>query len=163
MKWDYILSDDWNRVFLHESGHALMAVLEGIPCYGVFFQNDVKKACTLIQPLPNPSQYTHGQYLFLAAGSAAEMTKYSNPDFNGTRADRKLFGTASYPEGIAAAHKVLAGKSELLKLLHARITVNYKQAGSDFKRLTQCDKSIGNAVKKVGVLLSKIELYDITK
>ena len=45
-QWEFV-SSKWDRIFLHEAGHALMAVLQGIVCYGIAFRNDKDTACTL--------------------------------------------------------------------------------------------------------------------
>ena len=32
-----LLEEKWGRVLVHESGHALMAVLKGIHCHGIYY------------------------------------------------------------------------------------------------------------------------------
>jgi hypothetical protein len=44
---DETMEAEWERAFAHESGHALMAVLQGIPCHGICFEKDSGKFCTL--------------------------------------------------------------------------------------------------------------------
>lgn len=63
---------DWERAFAHESGHALMAVLQGIPCHGICFERDSGKFRTLT-PLPSPGELSKKDYLVFAASTAAEI------------------------------------------------------------------------------------------
>jgi hypothetical protein len=163
-QWEIASSSNWKRIFLHESGHALMAVLQAIPCYGIFYRGDKDTACALTPPLPAHSLYSKGHYLFLAAGSGAEATKYTGMSFFGSRADRKLFGgtPAQFSQSVEEAYNIFLGKLDLLTAVASKVQANFDQAGSDFKRLPQCEKSIENVQMKVGVLLSEAELNDIT-
>lgn len=142
-----------------------MAILQGIPCYGIFFLRDVKKACTLIQPLPQPSEYSEAHYLFLAAGSAAELIRFGNIDHAGSISDRKFFGkplTISFEQSRYEATVILAAKAMQLNRLISEVTQNYEQADCDFNRLAECEMKIDGAIKKVGILLSDLELKEIS-
>jgi hypothetical protein len=48
------MEEEWERPLVHESGHALIAVLEGIPCYGICFEKGegIARLCALIAPPP---------------------------------------------------------------------------------------------------------------
>jgi len=156
---------DWNRAFVHESGHTIMAILQGIPCYGIFFLSDSKKACTLIPPLPKQSEYSEAHCLFLAAGSAAELVRFGSIDHAGSISDRKLFGESlrtSFERSCDKAAVILASNAERLNRLVSKVTQNYEQADCDFNRLAECEMKIDVIVKKVGVLLSDVELKEIS-
>jgi hypothetical protein len=140
-----------------------MAILRGINCYGIFFLRDIKKACTLIPPLPHPSECSAAHYLFLAAGSAAEAVKFGTIDYAGSISDRKLFGkplTTSFRQSRDEATAILVGKTEHLMRLVLRVKQNYEQAGCDFNRLAEREVKIEGATKKAGVLLSDVELTE---
>ncbi len=79
--WEKIMEKEWGRPIVHESGHALMAVIQEIPCRGIAKQRaaDGGRFCTLVaqQTLNSKSP---GYFLFLAAGAAAEELIYGNYD-----------------------------------------------------------------------------------
>jgi hypothetical protein len=160
--WE-IVTPHWNRVFLHESGHALMAVLQGVTCYGIAYLSEKDVAFTPVPPLP--VQKTDAHRLFLGAGSAAEATKYSGMSFFGAKDDRKQHGgtTAQFNQSVEGAYNILLGQLDILEALASKVQSNFERAGSDFSKLPQCDMRIDNVVKKVGVLLPVAELNDITK
>ncbi len=76
---------EWERAFAHESGHALMAVLQGIPCHGICFEKDSGKFCTLT-PLPSCGELSKKDYLFFAASTAAELLlcRFADPEVAST-------------------------------------------------------------------------------
>jgi hypothetical protein len=160
--WE-LVAPHWSRVFLHESGHALMAVRQGVTCYGVAYRSDKDTAFTSVPPLP--TQKTDAHRLFLGAGSAAEATKYSGMSFFGAKDDRKQHGgtTAQFNQSVEGAYNILLTELKTLKAIAAKIQANFEQASSDFTKLPQCDMRIDNTVQKVGILLSADELNDITK
>jgi hypothetical protein len=134
-----------------------------LTCYGIFFQKDAKKACTLTPPLPLRSEYSNAHYLFLAAGSAAESIRFRSPDYVGSIADRKLFGrpkTTSFEQSRREAAAILADKAEELNRLVIKVTQNYEKADCDFSRLAESQMEIDGVIKKVGVLLSDVELIE---
>jgi len=160
--WE-IVDPHWGRVFLHESGHALMAVLRRMPCYGIAYLREKDTAVTLVQPLP--AQKADSDRLFLGAGSAAEATKYSGMSFFGAKDDRRRHGgtPAQFNQSVETAYDILLGRLETLRNLVSRVQSNFEQAGQEFDKLPQCDVRIDNVLKKVGMLLSEAELRDITK
>jgi hypothetical protein len=154
---------EWRRVFVHESGHALMAILQGITCYGIFFLKDAKKACTLTPPLPPRSEYSKAHYLFLAAGSAAESIRFGSIDHAASLADRRAFGkplTTSFERSRDEGALILSGQAERLMRLVLKVTENYEQAHCDTNRLEECEVEIDGVIKKVGVLLSYVQLRE---
>jgi hypothetical protein len=61
-----LLERNWGRALVHESGHAIMAVLEGIECRGICYNKTLNKFCAVTM-LPPDSQYNKKHYLFLTA------------------------------------------------------------------------------------------------
>lgn len=57
---------------VHESGHALMALLKGFPCHGICFGRYEGKFCVLLGEIPK-DQSRKDYYLASAAGVAAEL------------------------------------------------------------------------------------------
>ena len=112
--WE-LVAPHWNRVFLHESGHALMAVLQDITCYGVAYRSDKDTASTSVPPLPTQKTDAHRLFLGAGAGSAAEATKYSGMSFFGAKDDRKQHGVTP------AQYNILLTELETLKeAIHLR-------------------------------------------
>ena len=160
-QWE-IAPPHWKRVFLHECGHALMAVLQGIPCYGIAYLTEKDSAVTLVKPLPG--QKTDSHRLFLGSGSAAEATRYSGMSFFGARDDRKQHGgsSAQFNQSVENAYNVLLEQLEKLKNLASRVQTNFEQADSQFDKLPQSDVQVDGVTRKVGMLLTETELNDVT-
>jgi hypothetical protein len=162
LNWEVEMEKRWGRAFVHESGHAIMAILHGIPCHGICceFQNDGVKFCALAD-LPIPSLYTKGHYLFLTAGSAAEQIVYGNRDEDAAKSDVRDFANAGAPplqESIDAAHSILSSKTRQLKRLVSKLKAKMRQANFDVGNLPEV--GMNGSVKRYGVLLSKQELED---
>src|SRR5712671_6633242 len=124
------MEEEWGRAFVHESGHALMAVLQGIPCYGIYYEKDSRKFCALIEPLPPPAHFSKKHYLFLAASSAAEQIKYGDQDDDGAKSDRADFeslGAPTFQETLDEARVVLLGKARQLKRLVSKLKAKVRQ------------------------------------
>ena len=158
--WEKKLEDEWGRALVHESGHALMAVLQGIVCHGIYFLKDGKKACALINPLPQPSEYSRKHYLFLAAGSAAEQITLGDQDYVASKSDRLLYGNhtaPSFEESVREACAILLGNARHLMRLVSTMKENIRQADYNFSHLPERDVYIDGVLKKPAVLLSDKE------
>jgi hypothetical protein len=137
--WEQRMEEEWGHAFVHESGHALMATLQEIRCYGVYYQRSEKggKFCTLIPPKP-PIERTNKDYLFLAAGCAAENLIYKGHDEEAAGADRKDFDLPDSPlfdGALADASKVLFAKRRHLKRLVSMLKAKVRQVDYDLDRL----------------------------
>lgn len=139
-----------------------MAVLQGIPCYGIAYLTEKDSAVTLVKPLP--AQKTDSHRLFLGSGSAAEATRYSGMSFFGARDDRKQHGgsSAQFNQSVENAYNVLLEQLEKLKNLASRVQTNFEQADSQFDKLPQSDVQVDGVTRKVGMLLTETELNDVT-
>jgi hypothetical protein len=95
--WNKVMEETWGRALVHESGHALVAALEGIHCEGIYYDKGAHKFCALIAPLPPPDQMNKGHYRFLLASSAAEDAIYGDHDEAGATSDRSFFQNPGAP------------------------------------------------------------------
>jgi hypothetical protein len=160
---DAKMEREWGRAFVHESGHALMAVLQEIPCHGIFyeFHDDKGKFCTLAD-LPTPAEYSKGHYLFLTASTAAELVIYGNQDDDAAKSDRASFGNSGAPplqETIDEAQTIVSARKRHIKNLVAQLKANMRQADYDVGRLPEITKND----KRYAVLLPKEEVEALVR
>jgi hypothetical protein len=161
--WNKVLEETWGRALVHESGHALMAVLQGIPCHGVHFDKTANRFCA-ITDLPPESEYSNKHYLFLTASSAAELVVYGNQDEDGAKSDRMSFQNAGAPslqDTLSEAHAVLLGKKRQLKRLVSKLKAKCREV--DLNLIALPETGMDGSDHKFGVLLSKQELEDAVR
>jgi hypothetical protein len=106
-------------IFVHESGHAAMAVLQGLPCSGIFLhsESDGSKFCCVATP---HEPLTKGDYLEAAAGVAAELIFYEEFDVSRADSDRQVFekqGAPRWDEMVGEARIILRAEREKLQIL----------------------------------------------
>ena len=160
VNWEQKMEQEWGRAFVHESGHALMAVLQGILCQGIYYQRTEKggKFCTLIPP-KQPSERTKEDYLFLAAGAAAEKLVYGDNDENAAGADKRDFDQPDSPafdECLNEASEILSSKRRHLKRLRSMLKTTVRNVDYDLDRLTEL--GMDGSDQRYLMLLSKEEL-----
>jgi hypothetical protein len=169
---------EWERAFAHESGHALMAVLQGIPCHGICFEKDSGTFCTLT-PLPSPGELSKKDYLFFAASTAAELLlcRFAVPDALdaiehteaastswtqlGAASDSNYFqapGAPSREETVGEALTILLSRTKQLQRLASLLKNKVRESDYDLSRLPVMGRE--GSGKKFAVLLSKKELED---
>ena len=158
--WEQRMEEEWGHALVHESGHALMATLQEILCHGVYYQRSEKggKFCTLIPPNP-ADERTKKDYLFLAAGSAAENLIYKDHDEAAAGADRKDFDLPDSPvfdEAVEDASRILCSKRRYLKRLISMLKAKARQVDFDLSRLPEI--GMDGSEQRYSVLLSKKEL-----
>jgi len=158
--WEQKMEEEWGRAFVHESGHARMATLQEIPCHGVFYQRSEKggKFCTLIPPKP-PTERTKKDYLFLAAGSAAENLVYKSHNEDAARTDKKDFelpDSPAFDETVEDAARLLCSKRRHLKRLISMLKAKVRQADYDLDRLPAV--GVNGSDQRYLTLLTKEEL-----
>jgi len=159
------MEKEWGRAFVHESGHAVMATLQEIPCHGVYYQRSEKggKFCTLIPPKPAPER-TQKDYLFLAAGSAAENLIYKDHDEEAAGADRKDFDLPDSPvfdEVVEHASRILRAKRRHLKRLISMLKARVRQVDYDLDRLPEV--GMDGSDQRYLRLLAKEELEEAVR
>jgi hypothetical protein len=106
-------------IFVHESGHAVMAVLQGLPCSGIFLhsESDGVRFCCVATP---NEPLTKGDYLEAAAGVGAELILYEKFDASRADSDRRVFekpGAPPWDEMVEEARIVLRTEREKLLIL----------------------------------------------
>src|SRR5258708_19899681 len=94
--WNKVLEEKWGHPLAHESGQALAAILQGIPCYGIYWKKGlgVGKFCALS---PDPAEFNRRNFVFMAAGSAAELLTYVSFDKDLSRPDNNPFAPTDPP------------------------------------------------------------------
>jgi hypothetical protein len=161
--WNKVLEETWGRALVHESGHALMAVLQGIPCHGIHFDKTANKFCA-ITDLPPESEYSNKHYLFLTASSAAELVVYGDQDEDGAKSDRMSFQNAGAPslqDTLHEAHAVLLGNKRQLKRLVSKLKAKCREVDLNLTALPET--GMDGSDHKFGVLLPKQELEDAVR
>jgi hypothetical protein len=155
--------EDWLRAFTHESGHAVMAAVQSVQCYGVFLRKSPLKATALVAPLPQPSEQTNGHRLFLAAGSAAETIILGNASLPGSKEDRKIFGnpqSTTFDEKVTEAEQILLHLKAQTERLASRLNDIYQKSGGDFSGFRSQLANLGEGVIDHRVLLNEDELKE---
>ena len=151
-------ASDVEQALVHESGHALMAVLQGITCLGICFDREEEKFCALGPPPKPPEQWSRQDYLFSAAGVAAEKVIYGRDhDSGGAGADQKDFESSNAPpfeQTVSEAYEILSGEDMKLKRLTSRLMARVKGLGFNFMSLPRTEAN----GKRFPVLLNREEL-----
>jgi len=159
--------EELKRVALHESGHAVMAVIQSIPCHGVFFAyeptevlaaGEIKgKFCV---PVSNSTPLKKADYLQAAAGAGAERLFFGNYEQVGSRADRVGFNATGVPEWEAAVEEamtILEGKkekitviAELFELIHKHVAIDdWPDRGMDGSTTRFREMMSGEVVRQI--------------
>lgn len=153
------MEQEWGPVLAHESGHALMAILYGIPCHGICFEKGVDggRFCALLGQ--SHAEKSQRDYLVSAAGVAAELLIYPNRTSEGAGADRADFDSSqapSFEETVSRAQAILAReKSKLDRLI---TTLNARLSSVDFDRSRLPEVGMDGSSKRYLILLSEDEV-----
>ena len=151
------LEEDEGRVLVHESGHALMAALQGILCHGIYSNKSNGQLCALADVPRDPADYNHKDYLFVAASSAAELILLGNQSDEGSQSDHKDFagpGAPSLQEAIEEAQTILSSNKRKLKRLVSKLKAKLKVVDYDLDLLPETDMD-GTDVKFAVLLLNQ--------
>jgi hypothetical protein len=163
-------SDELERVAIHESGHAVMAVIQGIPCRGVFFAyepsevgvaGDVRggRFCT---PVGNSPPWKKSDYLQATAGAAAEKLFFKGYNRRASLNDREMFSSAGAPEWDATvdeAKMILAKNSEIISKMAT--TIIYKHQNIPMKLWP--DRGMSGKSTRFKQILSEEEVIQIAR
>ncbi len=157
MDWEQKMEQEWGAVFAHESGHALMALLKGIPCHGIYFERGGGKFCAVFA---SPSdKWRNEDYLVSAAGVAAELLVYRNQNSDGAAADRADFASPNAPsfdEKVKEACLILSVEMVTLKRIISSLKARVRSVGFDLSCLPEVGMD-GNDNRYL-TLLGKAEL-----
>jgi hypothetical protein len=166
LNWQDEMNGDWSHAYIHESGHAVMAALQTIRCYGIFLLQGTIKACALIDPLPQPLALSNELRLFLASGSAAERICFGNADLQGSGDDRRLFGNpkgVTFDDKVIEAEAILLNEKPTIERLASRLHEIVKKANGDFNGFRPQQAGMGGIIRDYWVLLCKEELQEELK
>lgn len=158
--WEQRMEEEWGRAFVHESGHALMATLQELPCHGIYYQKSEKagKFCTLVPTKP-ADERTNKDYLFLAAGAAAENLIYNSHDEEAAGADKRDFDLPEAPEfddAFKDASGILLAKKRHIKRLVSMLKAKVRRVDFDLGRLPEI--GMDGSQQRYSVMLSTEEL-----
>lgn len=151
------MEQEWGPVFAHESGHALMALLQGIPCSGIYFERGDGKFCAV---LASPSDtMSNEDYLVSAAGVAAELLVYQNSNSDGAAADRADFvspDAPSFDEKVNEARLILSGEMVTLETIISILKARVRSVEFDLSCLPEV--GMDGSANRYLTLLSKEKL-----
>jgi hypothetical protein len=157
--WNKVMEATWGRALVHESGHALTAVLEGIHCDGIYYDKSAQKFSTLIGPLPPPDQMNKRHYRFLLASSAAEDAIYGDHDLSSAKSDRSHFQNPGAPpleETLDEVRTTVNGKKRQIRRIVSKMKSAIRAAGYNMAKLP--DVGVDGTTARYAVLLTKDEL-----
>ena len=163
LHWKTKTEEDWSHALIHESGHAVMAAMQAIRCYGVFLQQAKIKACTLVDPLPASLDLSNEQRLYLAAGSAAEEIFFQIPNTAASQKDRELFGNPqgiTFDQMVKSAKPILLAKKLPLEKLASQLYAMVEKANGDFSNFRVQTVDSDGIVEDYWVLLDKEDLKE---
>jgi hypothetical protein len=147
-------------VFVHESGHALVAALLSIPCDGISYQKDFDggRFCAEF-PGGHSAAVSKEECLVSAAGAAAELLVHPDRESEGAAIDREDFNESSalsFDEAMTEAHALLLKQKRKLRRLVSILKQRVRGVDFDLARLPE--KQLDG--KLYGVLLSKEDLHE---
>ena len=137
---DELLETNWGRALVHESGHALIAVLQAIPCHGIFWNKTINKFCVLADVPADFNEYSQSHFLFSTAGSAAETVIYGDKDEDAAKSDKLPFETANAPafeRVLDEAHDIVSTNRRKLRRLVSLLKAKCKQVNLNLGLLNE--------------------------
>lgn len=142
------------RALVHESGHAVVAVLQQIRCDGVFYLKDKKKFCAIAYL---PPKLLQEHYLFYAGGVAAERIFYGKEEYGPSEADKSVFDTVGAPIfdiTVNEIQPILLDRRKEIEMLTARLIEKVSRGGIGLRLLPDIYKSLNGANERCALLLS---------
>jgi hypothetical protein len=150
----------WGPVLAHESGHALMALVHGITCHGIFAEKEDLRFCAIYGSYP-PGR-SKNDYLVSAAGVAGELVMYPNQESAGGGADRAFFNSPDAPpfeETVQEAREILSGLKSKLEALTSKLKEKIRSVNCDLDLLP--DVGMDGSPERFLILLGDEELNAI--
>jgi hypothetical protein len=122
------------RVAIHESGHAVIAVIQEIPCHGLFFAYEPSESLAIhggrfCVPCGNNPPWKKGDYLQSAAGAGAEKLFFGGYNRAASEDDRRMFSTTGAPEWertVDEAKEILAKSAEAITQMAEAVILKYQ-------------------------------------
>jgi len=155
------MEQEWGPVFAHESGHALMALLQGIPCFAICAEKEELMFCTSYAGSP-ADQMTHKDYLVSAAGTAAERLVYPGRPTEGDRRDLADFDSPNAPpweETVTEAYAILSRDRSKLDNLISMSKTKVRNVGYDLDSLPEVEMN-GSEIRFL-IILNEQELKSV--
>jgi hypothetical protein len=148
---------------VHESGHALAAILQGIPCYGIYWKKGVGtgKFCALS---PDPTEHDRKYFVFLAAGSAAELLTYGSYDEDAARSDKMPFEHSDaprYDEAVKEARELLSRNKRTLKRLVSMLKAICLRVDLNISKMPE--RGMDGSVDRFNELMPETKLLPIPR
>jgi hypothetical protein len=150
---------EWGPALVHESGHALVAVVKGMPCYGIYFERDSGRFCAITGD--HSSGHSTNDYLISVAGAAAELLVYPGRISEGAGADDADFDSSDAPPRDQIeneARLILLEENKSLKGLIAALKAKIESVDFDLGRLPEV--GMDGSDKRYLTLLDKRELEE---
>jgi hypothetical protein len=154
----------WGRAFVHESGHAIIAISRGIPCFGIYYDKTKQQFCTANDLPESETEYTKDHFLMLVAGSAGELVMYGTSNEAAAEDDRKPFKNAGAPSLESTqdeAHATLSKNKRKIRRLVSMMKEKLRQVGLNVEALPE--KTLDGSNHKFGLLLSGEEVENALK
>jgi len=148
------MEEDVRRALLHESGHAVMAVLQKIKCDGIYYLKDRKKFCTIAY---FPPQLSKGDYVFHASGVAAERIFYPREDVDASAHDRIVFekdGAPGFEETVSEAKSILLNKKTEIETIEMKLWKTVARGGVGCRDLPDIYKVLSDTKERCAELMS---------
>jgi hypothetical protein len=164
--WNKVMEEHWGKPIAHESGHALIAVLMGVDCQGIYFEVNEGESgnfCALTPPFESETS-SRNELLVLAAGTAAELISYPNQIPEGDGLDRKAFGELSpesFDDMVAAATNILTRDKRKLKRLISKCKERIRSVDYDLGALPSLP--MDGSLKTYHPLVTREELIDAVR
>jgi hypothetical protein len=160
--------EEMKRVAVHESGHAVMAVIQGIVCHGVFLAYEPNElgpggkieGIRFCVPAGNNPPWKKSDYLQSAAGAGAEELFFKDYNLGASAIDREMFSTPGAPEWEATvdeAKMILAKNSETVSQMAEAIILKHQNVPM---RLWP-DRGMGNRSTRFKEILSNEEVLQM--
>lgn len=159
MSWETTYREELIHVFVHESGHTLMAMLLAIPCRGIFFERGYSggRFCS-IYALPSGAP-SHNDYLVAAAGFAAETLFFPDPDVDGSRHDKIMFdkpGAPPFDTTVLEARQLLEARRTELDRVKSKLEEKLGAKNFDLSQFPEI--GMDGSDKRFRILLTQEEL-----
>lgn len=130
-----ITPEELKRVAFHESGHAVMALAQGIVCHGLFFAYEPGESLAIsggrfCVPCGSNPPWKKADYLQSAAGAGTEKLFFGGYNRAASEDDRQMFSTTGAPEWettVDEAKEILAKNAEAVTQMAEAVITKYQK------------------------------------
>jgi hypothetical protein len=154
------------RVFVHESGHAIIGVLKDeLHVNGIAYCTTDQRYITEVSG-PGSDNFSKDFYLFIAGGMAAELVIYDEYEPGTAAKDIELFSNPGAPplqQAIDEAKSILNGYTQQITYLKDRLITEDLEKGDFPDEIVRGNPATGEPDRNVRYLLRNGELEDAIK